>query len=827
MEQIGVAGGVSDPKQTDLRIFWGKAGVAKQGEETIPHPLICHTIDTAAVAELLYEQLLSSTSRLEIDAAFEPFGATPAQWVALLCGLHDLGKLSPAFQALRADVAARMLPPEAVQETERLSRLRSGARRTDTFHGVLTAFHIRRLLQGWGAKPGTTRLLAQVLGGHHGAFFSDQVLCDVEAAVFDHGGQRWAGWAEELFCHTASLLGLPDPRSLPWSDVALGTGAAVALAGLTTVSDWIASGSISKATHAGGGVDMRAYVQLSRERAVEQVVNRLGWSGWAPVEDLSFQHLFGQQPRPLQSAIEGRIVTKSRPGILIVEAPTGDGKTRTALQSAISLIHELRLAGFFVAMPTRATSNQMFDEVDDLMNKLDQTLSVKLLHGTAGEYLADRRARVARSEAVSPENVGTDDPSGSQDLAVQEWFTRLRALLAPLAVGTVDRVLQGGIRSPWAPVPMVGLSNRVLIVDEVHGYQVYMSTILDRLLQWLGWLGVPVILLSATLPRRRREELLRSWYAGVRHCRPDQAELDLPPLTYPHAVWVDETGIPDVIQAEASSANAARVVDLLHLPDDDLAGWALDQAGKGHAVAVIHNLVRRVDHTVALLETAAAALPERDRPRIVSLTGQLSTAARADVEMELRQVVGRGGQRAGRAGYIVVGTQVLEQSLDLDFDSMASDLAPVDSLIQRAGRLHRFRPCDPLAPPVLVLIGVTDKASGPVWPSYTVLIYQDMILLRTWALLRERRHLRMPDDVPQLVDAVYSDPDTITYPPAWKARWHVAQDKLDAAREAERRQATALYLPSPTKPGAVLELTRHPRYTGQTRKPEGRGRRDG
>ncbi|NED50200.1 CRISPR-associated helicase Cas3' [Micromonospora aurantiaca] len=822
-----MAGVVSDPEEIDLRIFWGKAGAPKQGEETIPHPLICHTIDTAVVAELLYERLLSSACRSELDAAFRPLGGTTAQWTALLCGLHDLGKLSPAFQALRADVAARLLPPEAVQETERLSRLRSGARRTDTFHGVLTALHIRRLLLGWGAQPRTAHTLAQVLGGHHGAFFSDQVLRDVEAAVFDHGGQRWAGWIDELFCQASSLLGLPDPRTVPWSAVTLGTGGAVALAGLTTVSDWIASGSISKATHAGSGVDLRAYMQLSRDRAVEQVVNRLGWSEWAIVEDLSFQHLFGQQPRPLQRAVEDRILAKSRPGILVIEAPTGDGKTKTALQSAISLIHKLRLAGFFVAMPTRATSNQMFDEVEDLVKRLDHTLPVKLLHGTAGEYLADRRARAARAEAVSPENIGTDDPTGSQDQAVREWFTRLRALLAPLAVGTIDRVLQGGIRSPWAPVPLVGLSNRVLVLDEVHGYQVYMSTILDRLLQWLGWLGVPVILLSATLPRLRREELLRAWYSGARHSRPNQLELSLPPLAYPHAIWLDETGTPDVIQAEASSANTAREVELMHLADDQIAGWALKEASKGRAVAVIHNLVRRVDQTVALLEAAVATLPKRDRPRVVSLTGQLAAAARADVELELRQIAGRGGQRASRSGYIVVGTQVLEQSLDLDFDSMATDLAPVDSLIQRAGRLHRFRPTDPLARPVLVVTGVTEKASGPDWPSYTRSIYQDMILLRTWALLREQRRLRMPDDVPSLVNAVYSDPDSISFPPTWKARWHVAQGKLDAAREAERKLATALYLPPPTKPGALLDLTRHPRYTGQTRKPDGRGRRDG
>jgi len=609
--------------------------------------------------------------------------------------------------------------------------------------------------------------------------------------------------------------------------VHVGTGGAVALAGLTTVSDWIASGSIRKATHAGRDVDLSVYLALARSRAVEQVVDRLGWSDWTLAGDLSFERIHGEQPRPLQRAIEQLIITKTRPGILAIEAPTGEGKTKAALQVTVGLVHRLGLAGFFVAMPTRATSNQMFDEADRLVSDLDPDLSVKLLHGTAAEYLTDKRARAARLEPINPEDVGTDEAGGNQDDAVREWFTQLRALLAPLAVGTVDQILQGGIRSPWAPVRLVGLSNRVVVVDEVHSYEVYMSTILDRILWWLGWLGVPVILLSATLPRVRREELLRQWYAGASRGRPSEARLELPTLDYPHAVWLDDRGAPEVVQAKSSSTNACRRVGLARLADRELCDWALEQAGGGRGVAVVHNLVRRVDQTVTALEDAVKLLPEEDRPRVVSLTGQLLAAARATVEQELRELFGKDGTRAPRAGYIVVGTQVLEQSLDLDFDAMATDLAPIDSLIQRAGRLHRFRRVDPDSPPTLVLLGVTETTSGPKWPPYTTNIYQDIVLMRTWALLRGRRDLRMPDEVPALVDAVYSDPDGIAYPVGWTPRWQRAQEALDRARAADRERAKSLFLPPPVHPNALLELTRHPRYTGQTRKPDGRGRLNG
>lgn len=819
-ELVGVVSGQGQP---DLRVFWGKAGRAREGVETVPHPLICHTIDTAAVAETLYSRLLGAACRAEVEEAFAPLGGDACTWVAFLCGLHDLGKLSPAFQALRADVTAKLLPDTASADVDRLHRRRMRGGRTDTSHGILTAYHFRRLLKDWGADKDTALTLAQVLGGHHGSFFAATLMRNAGIAVFDNGGEQWAEWAEALVCRTAELMGLPDPRTLPWSEVRIGTGAAVALAGMATVSDWIASGSVDRSNHAGVDVDMVEYVKLSRDRARAQVV---GWSVWSPPEDVSFTRLFGERPRPLQLAIEHLIGSKSGPGVLVVEAPTGEGKTKAALQCVVGLVGQLGLAGFFVAMPTRATSNQVLEEVDELLLRLDSALSVKLLHGTAAEYLANRHAQAARAEAIRAEDVGGDESDGAQDQAVREWFTRLRALLAPFAVGTVDRVLQGGIRSRWAPVPLVGLANRVLVLDEVHGYDVYMSTILDRLLWWLGWFGVPVILLSATLPAVRREQLVHAWFAGARRCSPHEVELVLPSAGYPRALWVDGRGRPEVVEAAASETNADRRVALARLADEELVGWALQHAARGWGVAIIHNIHSRITHTLTALGEAVESLPEEERPTVMEITGQLPQKLRATREAELKSLFGRNGRRAPRTGCIVVGTQVLEQSLDLDFDIMASDPAPVDSLIQRAGRLHRFRPTDRCTRPTFAIVGVTDRKAGPKWPAYTTNIYHDLVLLRTWALLRDRSELRFPNDVPALVDAVYPEPDNADgCPEGWQRRWDRAVARMRRAREDDKAMARDLFLPPPTREGALMDLTRHPKNTSQTRKPDLRGRR--
>ncbi|MER7003895.1 CRISPR-associated helicase Cas3' [Dactylosporangium sp. NPDC000555] len=818
---VGVVSEQVQQVQPDVRAFWGKAGQDTQDEVIVPHPLICHAIDTAAVSELLYEVLVGPVSRADLEEAFTPLGGTARAWVALFCGLHDLGKLSPAFQALRADVAGAHLPIEVSAAITRLAAKRTGRDRTDTLHGVLTAYHFLRLLKAWGAPRDTALAIAQALGGHHGRYFSSEVIRAARTATFDSGGERWEPWVEELVCRTAELLELPDPRSLPWSDVRMSTAATVALAGLTTVSDWIASGSIDKKTHAGVDVDLTEYVKLSRDRAREQLTDRLGWTAWSSSPaGTGFAQLFGQEPRPLQAAIEQLIAGRTVSGILVIEAPTGEGKTKAALQATVSLIPQLGLAGFFLAMPTRATSNQAFEVVTKLLKQLGRGLTAKLLHGTAAEYLVGRRAQEARVDPIGAADVGGDEPGGVQDAHVREWFTWLRGLLAPLAVGTIDRILQAGIRRPWAPVPLVGLSNRVVILDEVHSYDLHMSTILDRVLAWLGWLGVPVIVLSATLPATRRAELVKSWYAGARRGRPGQLDLALPPPGYPRALWLDHHGIPIEVHAEASPINTGRPVRLVTVSDEDLIGWALEQAARGWGVAIIHNLVKRAERTAAALTKAAASLPKGQQPKVVTLTSHLTAGERARVEAELRQLFGENGTRAPKAGYVVVGTQVLEQSLDLDFDAMASDMAPVDSIVQRAGRLHRFRRADPDSPLTLAMLGVTEKRAGPTWTKYTVNIYADAILLRTWALLRDRPRLRLPDEVPELIDAVYTEPNAIVCPPGWEKRWDRAAEQLRRTRRADRDLATTLYLPPPEPRAKVLrELTAHVRNVGQTRKP--------
>jgi CRISPR-associated endonuclease/helicase Cas3 len=706
-------------------------------------------------------------------------------------------------------VAAQVVP---------LQGRRSAGTYTDTFHGALTAHHFRRLLEAWGASGVTRRLLEQALGGHHGWFFAPGHIRQVKSVRRDHGGPEWDAFVDDFVLRSAELLGLPDPSTQDWSKVEIGTVGGVALAGLATVSDWIASGSIDRSSHAGVDCDLGKYLVISETRAREHVVEKLGWSRWPAGHDANFRQLFEEDPRPVQQRVHSLVADAVEPGILVVEAPTGEGKTKLALHCAVTLIEQLRLGGFYVAMPTRATSNQAYEVADAMLKRLDASLSAKLLHGTAGEYLARRRAERARVESLRPGCLAEDVVENDEEQHVREWFTFTRGLLFPVAVGTIDRILKLAIRSRWAPVPLVGLSNRVIILDEVHSYELYMSTLLDRVLWWLGSLGVPVIVLSATLPRLRRDDLVRHWVAGARGGRPTDVALPSGLARYPRALWIDRNLNFSEIEAQASELNTNRKVRLTRLTDDELPGWALQQASRGDCVAIIHNLTRRVAQTRADLTRMLAALPERDRPEVIEVTGVLAHAQRAKAEEKLREICGPAGKRAGTAGLIAVGTQVLEQSLDLDFDVMASDLAPVDSLIQRLGRLRRFRRIDMDAPPVFAIVGVTESTRGPRWPSHTTRIYQDKVLLRTWMAIRDKDDLLLPDDLPSLLEAVYAEPAAEPCPPGWDARWNAASEKLTRSVQDQEWAARRMLIPSPDAENALPDLTTRPNDTRETRR---------
>jgi CRISPR-associated endonuclease/helicase Cas3 len=378
--------------------------------------------------------------------------------------------------------------------------------------------------------------------------------------------------------------------------------------------------------------------------------------------------------------------------------------------------------------------------------------------------------------------------------------------------------LKAVIRSGHVFVRLAALTNKVVVIDEIHAYETYMSTLLDRLLTWLGRLGVSVVMASATLPAGRRRELVASWQSGLLRCLARDAPSIEPSDAYPR-VTLAGAGEPIVQAANVSAINASQTTRLMRVSDDETVDWILEQVRGGGSVAVMHNLVRRVEDTYAALKERIDALPSESRPKLIKIHGKLDLKERRDIETWLRSAFGPQGTRPHA---IVVSSQVLEQGLDLDFDTMITDLAPVDWLIQRAGRLHRHERGERRGEPVLAITGVADTEVGPRFPPYSDRVYAPMVMLRTWALLRERTVLSRPNEVPSLVDTLYGDPGAVTCPAGWENEWQDAEAKFIRDQKATERNGRIMYLPLPDAISHLGELTKNSKDSRQTREKRGR-----
>jgi CRISPR-associated endonuclease/helicase Cas3 len=312
----------------------------------------------------------------------------------------------------------------------------------------------------------------------------------------------------------------------------------------------------------------------------------------------------------------------------------------------------------------------------------------------------------------------------------------------------VDQALLSVLQTKHFFVRLFGLSHKTVIFDEVHAYDTYMATLLQHLLRWLAAMDTTVILLSATLPARSRQELVEA-YTG--------RDLDLSAL-YPSITWAtkDAEGVLPL----SASATSTRTLALEWIDGEleALVESLRDALWEGGCVAVICNTVGRAQEVYNLLADESL-VPEND---LILFHARFPFAWRQEIEDRvLARFRKDATDRPSQA--IVVATQVIEQSLDLDFDLMVSQVAPVDLLLQRAGRLHRHtrdrRPA-PLSTPRLWVMLPEMQGNLPQWGS-DGWIYAPYVLLRSYLVLRGCETLTVPDDVPALIAAVYDDPEML------------------------------------------------------------------
>ena len=553
------------------------------------------------------------------------------------------------------------------------------------------------------------------------------------------------------------------------------------LSGLTSFADWIGSNEewFPFGT-AEDCEDLPAWFKKRRTQA-DRALNAIGWKPRTPLSTSpkSFQQVFDLAPRPLQEAVSLAVAQSREPAILLVEAPMGEGKTEAAFYAHLELQRLFGHRGMYVALPSKATGNAMFKRTLEFLQKQggDRTLDLQLLHG--GTLLNDTFQHLRLS--------GIHGLTAGSEIRAEEWFThKKRALLSEYGVGTVDQALLPILPVRHNFVRLWGLANRVVVLDEIHAYDAYTGTLLIHLLRWLLALGSSVILLSATLPPAFRRKL-----AGM-----VGASLPIQEAEYPRISSFSSKMVNQIhFQADSSRRQTLRLLDI----PADLAcvRAALDEhlANGGMGLALVNTVQRAQDLYLHFPEGEALLHDGQhvgkrlsDGTEVYLFHARFPAERRQRREDQVLETFGKSEIRSGRK--ILIATQVAEQSLDLDFDLMITDLAPIDLVLQRAGRLwrHSTRLSRPLPGPVLIIAGLGDDEppsfENPLWWGA---VYREDILLQTWCLLHGKQTLTLPDEIDTLVRAVYEE--QVVMPEFLRDRFEKALLKGEGDASALKGQA--------------------------------------
>ncbi|MHA6902666.1 CRISPR-associated helicase Cas3' [Ralstonia syzygii subsp. celebesensis] len=650
--------------------YWGKARM-QEGASQRYHLLAFHALDVAACGAELLRLPRFSLAPLAVELGW-PLPAVEKIFTWFLA-LHDLGKFARAFQNL-----APGLSPDLVSYVP--------ARRYSQRHDTL----------GW--------LLWQERAACLGASLPDPVhgfwAAWVQTAVGHHGmppQETTAGGLLPLQAHTFYLPGDVDaavafanavaPFLLP-TDIPVPGRAqrqtllqhAWRLAGLAVLADWLGSNQ-AHFRYCEHPQDLSAYWCEAAQPEAAQAVRMAGLSDQAvsPWQGSRVLFPYLASPTPLQQ-YAATVPLAQGPQLFLLEDVTGAGKTEAAMILAHRLMAADHAHGIYLALPSMATANQIYRRTAAMYRRLymaGTAPSLVLSHG-ARQLVDDFRRSVLEPQAQD-DDFGYSREESSASAQCSAWLAdnRKKALLADVGVGTLDQALLAVLPARHQALRLLGLSGKVLLVDEVHAYDPYMHALLCKLLTAHARQGGSVLLLSATLPAAMRAELIAAFQAGGGHEGVEPAaDTRYPLVTHVHAEVSTH--------ACATRPQLVRKVAVAPLHTEQaVVERVMNEARAGRCICWIRNTVDDARHAFTALRSH---LPEKS---LALFHSRFAMGDRLAIEAAALDRFGKASTAAQRQGQVLIATQVVEQSLDLDFDIMISDLAPIDLLIQRAGRLQR------------------------------------------------------------------------------------------------------------------------------------------
>lgn len=744
--------------------YWGKTRLGDKSAGDDYHLLVWHSLDVAAAGYWMLKNNIYHTQDYLSQLGFSSKEAMVDFFLWLLC-CHDVGKFAHAFQQRyrHKDLGTADTP------FVRYSKAHHTALGYWLWKEIIPDFlevYPKTELKGRKLEDAVNRWMS-ISAGHHGAP-PELVNVSNHFRKEDYDAIRdFLNEALRLFPHAEIPVHWDTPEAretiklLSWP-----------VSAVIVLADWIGSNS-TYFPRLASSMPLEAYWQIALDNA-NKAVQHLPQLPLVSAY-INIKHLFPfvSQPTPLQQKVENIDLSAEGQHLFILEDVTGAGKTEAVLILAHRLMAAGKARGMFIGLPTMATANAMYERMYKTARKFYQDASnPSLILAHSARHLSDLFSQsVWLNETEGTEEPDDEHPS-TQGCAA--WFAQSnkKALLADIGVGTIDQAMMAVIPFRHHNLRLLGLHDKLLIIDEIHAYDTFMSKILENLIETQARYGNSAILLSATLSQSQRERLVAAFSRGTGKtvAAPFLSQHDYPWVTHVASGEIDSSPV-----ATRKEVMRRVAVDWRHSEAECITAL-LDAVAQGECIAWIRNSVDDAVRIYRQLISSGKVNPES----VLLFHSRFAFCDRQVIESKTLRWFGK-PESGHRAGKVIISTQVLESSLDLDLDQMITDLAPVDLLIQRAGRLKRHirnrkgelksTGEDERSSPVLMIYSPewTDEPQ-PDWLSSfmpnSAYIYPDHAKLwLTQRILRQQQEIRMPESARMLIESVYGD--EITVPPGF------------------------------------------------------------
>ena len=755
--------------------YWGKC--RQNVDNSCYHLLAYHNLDVAACGYQIVKHNYFNSFELFEQIGFSSNDKEQAAlWFAYFLAWHDIGKFANGFQKLFKHNNPQLVAADPSKEY--LSRHDSLGwwlwRESLSLKPEIQLDQYNREIKN------LYNIWLLIMTGHHGK--PPELLKNIKGKLaFNQQDKESASdyiqAINQLFIKDNKLQHYPEffidethqekLNQISWL-----------IAGLTVISDWLGSNEQLFSFN----WQVMPLSEYWQNHAIIQAENAIATlpklSSVAQFKNIKNLFPFIEKPTPLQEYALSCQLSDKNPELFIMEDVTGAGKTEASMILASRLMSAQKVQGIYIGLPTMATANAIYQRTANVYEKLYQTgshPSLVLTHGAS--YMNPNFTQsILTNDHISQQKYSNGEQSVSAEC--NEWFvdTRKKALLAEVGVGTLDQVLMAIMPFKHQSLRLLGLRHKLLILDEVHAYDSYMVKLLEVLLNYHASQGGSAIILTATLPGFLREKLLNAFNKGLTN---NQQTLSLnQSLPFPLITRLNYHGLTE--QPLDTREEVKRQVKIAWIEDIETGITKIQQSiEQGKIICWIKNSVADAIELYQQLQLQRQHTLNIDADHILLFHSRFAFCDRLEIEEKALTWAGKSSNSEIRQAKVIIATQVIEQSLDLDFDEMISDIAPIDLLIQRAGRLQRHvrdkhgnikpynkenQPKDERVPPVLTVFAPPwqdepqkDWLDNPAFRNTSYVYPNHAYLWLTQKILRKQTYIKMPQEARLLIDSVYAE----------------------------------------------------------------------